>query len=277
MPDDVVKPAAEDTKPHYHSHALSRGLETIRAVAAGDDPVTLTRLHEVTGYPKSTLVRLLSVLEEQDYLIKVDERPSYRLGHGLLPIALSYFRSFSGADLLRPHLADLAKRTGWTANIGTLEGTRVLHLCVEFPDRPIHYTSSEGSFHEAYCTGLGKAILSCLSAQDLLKSLPPEPFDRLTKHTIVTVDDMRADLERTRERGYAIDAEEADIGLRCLAVPLVDNGDLLGALSVSGPSGEGSLDREEDIVAALEETRSRLLQVSDLRNVLGLIGSTVRN
>lgn len=276
MPLESMQGAEGETKPHYHSHALSRGLETIRAVAAHEEPTTLTGIHEATGYPKSTLVRLLSVLEAQDYLIRVDERPSYRLGHALLPIAAGYFKAFSGADLLRPHLAALAKTTGWTANLGTLDGTRVLHLCVEFPDRPIYYTTSEGSFAPAHCTGLGKAMLSRLDEQDALKMLPPEPFERLTKHTIITIARMREELEHTRERGYAKDVEEADPGLSCLALPIVDNGTLLGAVSVSGPSGETSAEQEASAVASLREARASLLALPGLPEVLGMVGSASR-
>lgn len=270
MARNATQSSDDESKPHYHSHALSRGLETIRVVATTPGPSTLNHLHEVTGYPKSTLVRLLSVLEEEDYLIKVDERPAYRLGHGLLPIAAGYFETVSVADLLRPHLSALAKATGWTANFGVLDGRDVVHLCVEFPDRPIYYTTTEGSANPAYCTGLGKAILSQLDDETAASALPPDPFERLTPYTITTRAEMSADLRRIRERGYAIDAEEADLGLRCLAVTIDGEGGPLGALSVSGPSGEASADREADFVAALMATRDEILSIRELSSALGM-------
>lgn len=271
MPRETAQGPEDDAKPHYHSHALTRGLETLRAVAITNEPTTLTTIHEVTGYPKSTLVRLLSVLEEQGHLVRIDERPSYQLGHGLLPIAMGYFSAFSGTDLLRPHLTALAQATGWTANFGSLVGDRILHLCVEFPNRPIYYTTTEGSFAPSYCTGLGKAILSCLDRADAVKLLPAEPFERLTGRTIVTVNDMMNELERVRARGYAIDAEEADPGLRCLSLPVVHNSVLLGAISVSGPSGESNIEQEEKAVAALRETRANILMIPDLPAILGSV------
>ncbi|WP_308797937.1 IclR family transcriptional regulator [Agromyces silvae] len=254
----------------YHSHALSRGLAIIQAVAQTEDVATLAELHETTGLPKSTLVRLLSVLEDEDYLIKVDERPAYRLGHAILPIAASYMSSASVADLLRPHLRPLAQETGWTANFGILDGLDVVHLCVEFPNRPIHYNTTEGSSSEAYCTGLGKAVFLELSEEAIRRSLPPEPFARRTANTLTTWDELAADLELSRARGYAVDAEEADAGLRCVSVPVVSNGQVLGAVSVSGPAGEGDPETERRFVALLLEARDRIARESGLRGALGI-------
>jgi len=266
----VTEQESEDaSKPHYHSHALSRGLEVIRVVATAPGLTTLSELHEATGYPKSTLVRLLAVLEEEDYLIKVDERPAYRLGHGLLPIAAGYMESGSASELLRPILARLATATGWTSNFAILEGEDVVHLCVEFPDRPIHYTTTEGSGSPAYCTGLGKAIMSALPEEGAGRALPAEPFPRLTAHTITTRELMREELARTRERGYAIDAEEAALGLRCIAVPIVGERGVLGGLSVSGPSGEADATREAEFVARLLEAREEVLAIRELAGALG--------
>lgn len=269
MARNIAPLSDEASKPHYHSNALVRGLEAIRAVATTAEPSTLTHIHEVTGLPKSTLVRLLSVLEEQDYLIKVDERPAYRLGHGLLPIAAGYLETMSVADLLRPLVAELAAATGWTANFGVLDGSEVVHLCVEFPDRPLYYATSEGAGDAAYRTGLGKAILSQLTDADAERALPPEPFPRLTPHTITTVAEMRAELLRIRERGYAIDAQEADLGLRCLAVSVDRDGVTWGALSISGPAGESTPDREAEFVAVLRATRDRILAIRELPVALG--------
>lgn len=259
----------DPTKPHYHSQALTRGLTTIRAVATSDSPATLNDIHESTGLPKSTLVRLLSVLEENDYLLRVDERPAYRLGHALLPIAAGYFNAVTVKELVQPHLAALATATGWTANFGVLEGTGVLHLCVEFPERPLYYATSEGSLDAAYRTGLGKAILAELDDEAVLKALPAEPFERLTPHTITTVAEMRAELAAIRERGYAIDAQEADLGLRCFAVAIPGSHGPLGALSVSGPAGESTQARETVIAQALHTARAALMAIPELESTLG--------
>jgi IclR family transcriptional regulator, acetate operon repressor len=195
-----------NSKRDYHSHALSRGLNLLRAIATQDTPTTLAALHETTELPKSTLVRLLAVLEDEDYVIRVDERPAYRLGHALLPITIGYFETGSVADLVRPHLKRLAADTGWTANFGILEGSEVLHLCVEFPQRPIHYTAAEGSLAASYCSGLGKALLAVFDDANIPAVVPVEPFAAITPNTLTTRKALLAELASVRDQGFAVDA-----------------------------------------------------------------------
>lgn len=260
----------ETSKPHYHSHALSRGMELLRVIATRRTPTTLAELHETTELPKSTLVRLLAVLEDEDYVVRVDERPAYRLGHGLLPITIGYMATRSVADLVRPQLSALAADTGWTANFGILEGTEVLHLCVEFPDRPIHYTATEGSLADAYCSGLGKALLSGLGDTDVTTALPAEPFPSLTPNTITSVEALLGELDLIRRQGFATDAEESAIGLTCYAVPLAEG---FAALSVSGPSGEVDDTTPGRFVALLRDTVAELERNPDLVGALDLEAS----
>lgn len=261
-------------RPHYHSHALSRGLALLRIVAASSGPTTLARLHEATGNPKSTLVRLLSVLEDEDYLVRVDERPSFRLGHGVLPIAAGYLSSGNVTDVVRPSLSTLAAKTGWTANFGVLEGAEILHVCVEYADRPLRYTASEGESAPAYCSGLGKTLLADLPDEQLEAHLPAEPFPSFTEHTITTVRKMRSDLAQVRSRGYALDNEESAVGLRCVAVAVRADDAVLGALSVSGPIGEFEKGKEDEIAALLKTTAEDLASGVELRSALMVASRT---
>lgn len=262
----------DSSKSRYHSAALARGLEVLTAIAKSPTVATLADLNEVTGYPKSTLVRLLAVLEEGNYIHKTDERPAYRLSHALLPIAVAYVGTVSIAELLRPSLQQLANLTGWTANIGVLDGESVRHLCVEYPDRPIHYTASEGTRSEAYCSGLGKAILSHLPEKDLVRALPQEPYPRHTAKTITSFEAMMAEVEKIRARGYAIDDEEANEGLYCISVPIIGQQGVYAALSVSGAQGEINAELELEYVDALLSTREEILENYDLSSAIGLVG-----
>ncbi|WP_420114774.1 IclR family transcriptional regulator [Pseudactinotalea sp.] len=269
--DDSAGRAAEE-RPHYHAHALSRGLKVLRAVATSPTAATIASLHGRTQLPKSTLVRLIAVLEAEEYLVRVDSRPAYRLGHGVLPLATGYLEAASVADVVRPHLRQLASATGWTANFGVLDGRDVVHVCVEFPDRSIRYSTTEGSTNPAYCTGLGKAILSRLDAEALTAALPAEPYPALTTHTITEATQMTEDIARTRSRGYAVDAEEADLGLRCLAVPIDLGHGEFGALSVSGPTGEAADGREQHLVGELLATRDAVEALQPLPSDLRMRG-----
>ncbi|WP_283134885.1 IclR family transcriptional regulator [Rhizohabitans arisaemae] len=264
---DDDKPAAAN----YHAHALARGLALLERLAKAKQPVTLGELNDDTGLPKSTLVRLLAVLTETGYVVRVDERPSFRLGHKVLELSTAYIATLDASAAASGYLARLAASTGQTANLGVLDGEQVLHLRVEEPDRPIRYTAMSGSRAEAYATGLGKLLLAGLGAGELARHLPAEPYAPKTGNTLTGLARLRADLELTRERGYAFDDNESNVGLRCLAVPLEIDGRWVASVSVSGPSGELDPDRHGDYLAELRATAVEMAADPDLVAALRMV------
>lgn len=238
-------------------------------MAVADGVTTLGSLHESTGLPKSTLVRLLAVLEDENYVLRIDERPAFKLGHGLLAIAARTLMDANVSEVVRPTLRSLAEQTGWTVNFGVLEGPNVVHLCVAFPDRALRFMSSEGDAVPAYASGLGKALLAELAEEDLPRHLPDEPFPSFTENTLTTMRTLRSDLERVRDRGFALDVEESVVGLRCVAVPARDGDLVLGSLSVSGAAAEFDPDTDQDVAGRLYESADALVRQTGLRSMLG--------
>jgi IclR family acetate operon transcriptional repressor len=123
--------SVDDSKPasaNYHANALARGLALLEMLAAAPEPLTLNDFNESTALPKSTLVRLLAVLSEMEYVVRIDERPSYRLGHKVQRLASSYVSTLDLTVVAEAYLKPVALRTGQTANLGVLDGNRVLHI-----------------------------------------------------------------------------------------------------------------------------------------------------
>ncbi len=222
---------------NYHTHALTRGLLILEVLARGDGAMTLTQLHEVSGLPKSTLVRLLSALTEEQFLVRVDDRPAYRLGHKVADLARAYLGGLDVSQSAKGYLGELAETTRHTSNLGVLDGGEVLHVAVESPNRPLRFESRVGDRAMTYCTGLGKMLLSGLSDAEVSAVLPAR-LERLTPSTITTRAALLRGLAVIREQGFSSDDNEHSEGLRCLAVPLVVDGRMVAAVSVSGPSGE---------------------------------------
>ncbi|MDQ6895089.1 MAG: IclR family transcriptional regulator [Actinomycetota bacterium] len=251
-------PDEERGKSNYHTHALARGLLVLETVAAQPEPATLGEIHASSGLPKSTIVRLLSALVSEEYLVRVDERPSYRLGHKVMSLANAFVDALSVPDVARPHLAQLASQTRQTANLAVLDGPNVIHVAVEHPDRPLRYDASVGDRAVTFGTGLGKVLLAALPDSEVGAHLPPAPWTASTPTTITTPRRLKPILADVRRQGYAYDDEEWDEGLRCLAVPVVVDGTTLAALSISGAAGEFS-----------DEVRPRFLEV--LNRVAGAL------
>ncbi|MGJ6981512.1 IclR family transcriptional regulator [Aestuariimicrobium soli] len=248
-----------DLKPNYHTHALTRGLRVLEIVAASTTPTTLGEVHELSGMPKSTIVRLFATLTDSGYLVKVDDRPSYSLGSKVAGLVGRYTSTVNVADLARPVLLRLAAATNQTANLGTLDGVDVVHVAVEAPDRPLRYDTRVGDRAPVFRTGLGKAILATLPTEQVALHLPPEPWQ--AGHQGVrdlTRAELMDDLERTRGRGHAFDDNEYAEGLRCLAVPLATDGRVWAAVSVSGASGEFTEQSRPIFVRLLKQAAQEL-------------------
>ncbi|WP_433206001.1 IclR family transcriptional regulator [Dactylosporangium sp. CS-047395] len=269
----------DDTRPasaNYHANALARGLALLEMLAAEQEPLTVNDLSESTALPKSTLVRLLAVLAEMEYVVRVDERPSYRLGHKVQRLASAYISSLDLTVVAEAYLRPVALSTGQTANLGVLDGDQVLHICVAEPDRPLRFTTAIGARDHTYCTGLGKMLLSELPDDDLAALLPAEPFPSFAENTVTTVADLRRDLKRTAKRGYALDDHERSAGLRCVAVGVRIGGELLAAVSVSGPAGEFTAQKQQEYVAALDEVAKAMSDDPDFTAALRIVHRSLR-
>lgn len=270
-PVDDARPASAN----YHANALARGLALLELLADSTGPQTLSDFSLQTGLPKSTLVRLLAVLSEMEYIVRVDDRPAYRLGHKVQGLARAYVSSLDLSVVADAYLAPLALRTGQTTNLGVLDGDQVLHICVNEPDRPLRFTTSTGSRDHSYCTGLGKVLLSHIEPEMLPRCTPPEPFPAFTDNTITTVDQLSRELRRISRRGHALDDNERSIGLRCVAVP-VSLEDCQAAISVSGPSAEFTPARCEDYVEQLREVAGQLIADEDFGAALRIVHRSLR-
>jgi IclR family acetate operon transcriptional repressor len=279
QPTKVRRVSVDDSKPasaNYHANALARGLAMLEMIADRSRPLTLNDLSQGTALPKSTLVRLLAVLTEMEYIVRVDERPSYRLGHKVQRLSTSYVATLDLSLVADRYLRPAAELTGQTANLGVLDGDQVLHVCVAEPDRPLRFSTKTGVRDQLYCTGLGKALLSELAPGDVAGYLPPEPFASFTDATLTTLDDLRRDLRRTKKRGYAFDDNERSTGLRCVAVPVRINGECFAAVSVSGPSGEFGPTQQQRYVEALQTVAAQLVADPEVDAALRITNRSLR-
>lgn len=221
----------------YHSQGLSRALATLRALARSSAPVTLAQISRTLDLPKPTLVRLLAVMEEEGFVRRIGDPPTYAIGHVVHEIAQAY-KLPSVAELAAPTMKRLADEVGFTANLGVLAGRSVVHLHIEEPPRALRF-AVEGMRDETYCTGLGKMLLAALPAEKRAEHLPyEEPYYRWTPETITTRAELDAELERIRAGGSSIDNEERNRGVVCMAVLLPVETPVPVSISVSGPVGE---------------------------------------
>lgn len=215
--------------------------------------VTLDELAGILDSPKPTVHRALATLRRAG-LADLVERGVYVLGDEYLRLA---FRNLDGRPetaRVQPLLEELATRYGETAHYAVLTGTDIVYRAkMDPPQGAVRLTSVIGGRNPAYRTAVGKVLLAPLpDALDRFEF----PLEQKTPHTLVTRAALRAELERTRERGYGVDDQENEVGVNCLAIPVHLDGAAAptGAVSVSAVSFRTPLTMLVDAVPAIRQT-----------------------
>ena len=210
---------------------VTRALELLERIADNGESVTVSALATISGLPLPTVHRMLKTLVALGYVRQLPSR-RYALGPRLIRLGESAGRALGAAA--QPFLAELVESTGETANLAMREADKVVYVA-QVPSRHSMRMFTEiGRRVLPHCTGVGKALLSQLSDAEVKAVVRRTGLQALTDRTITDVDALLADLELIRARGWAEDNGEQEIGVRCLAVPVLGTG-IAAALSVSGP------------------------------------------
>jgi IclR family transcriptional regulator, acetate operon repressor len=240
-----------------------RVLDTLKKLAGHSSGVSLEALSRQMHAPKSSVHRALAALRRAGFA-EQDDRGRYRLGSELVRIAFDYHERRDEVDLVRPVLQTLSDWLSETAHYAQLEGGEVVYLAkIEPTGQAITMSSRIGGRNPAHSTGVGKAMLAhVLQDDDDVREFVARhgPLERRTRNTLVSARALAEDLRLGRERGYALDREESELGVNCIAFPLfMDSGRRpSGAISVSAVAMRTDVVRLEAVAerirSAIEKT-----------------------
>jgi DNA-binding IclR family transcriptional regulator len=232
-----IMSANQVREPSYRVQVIDRALGVLEMLAGEGQPMSLVKLSKRLGLPKSTTMRLLMVLEGHRFVEKSAESGLYRLGLKLFELGSKAVAQFDLTERARPHLERLVSRTGETAYLSVLDGAEALVVeRVESP-RAVRVPTSVGWRNPAHCTAVGKVLLAHTAEGRLTAMLGKTRLKAYTQNTITSVARLREELRRVRERGFALDDEETEEGLRCIAAPVQEySGRVAAALGLLGPA-----------------------------------------
>jgi len=235
------------------SQAFDRGLKLLAEIVANDGQQLTSVIAGEIGLAPSTARRLTSVLLRH-HLIERIGHGYHAGGPGLVQLAASVHPHRKLIEISRPLLRTLARREGLVAHLGIYVDDMVIYLVREGGKGLF---TQEGAQLEAYCTGIGKALLAQLPENELEHYLTGN-FIQLTPHTLTTPEALRADIKRVRDRGYALDNREMDEQIACVAIPLGKSGDTMVALSISGTDMQLSPERAERMARKLRKIATHI-------------------
>lgn len=217
--------------------AVDRALSILEALARAEGPVMLSALSAELGLHISTVHRLLNTLARRGFVEQEPYQGRYRLGLKLFEIGNRALYSLDIRAIARPYLRQLVEEFNETANLAVLDGAEVVYIDQVESKNMIKMLARPGTRGPAYCTGAGKVLLAALAPSQLERVLTNTPLKRYTAATITDVEQLKQELERIREQGFALDRGELEEGVRCVAAPIKNHEQrVVAALSVSGPS-----------------------------------------
>jgi IclR family transcriptional regulator, KDG regulon repressor len=228
----------------YRIQVVDRATQILECFHFDAHELSVREISQRTGLHKSTAHRILIALQYNGLIQQNPETGNYHLGIKLFKLGQLAVMRLNLREIARPLLRVLMEETRETVHLAILDEEQVFYLeKVEGP-YALRMPSRVGRHIPAYCTSLGKAMLSCLEEAEVRRMLGSHSLKAYTAHTLRTVDALITELRRTRRRGYAVDNEEIEIGLRCVGAPLRDySGALAGAVSVAGPTARFTRDK----------------------------------
>lgn len=215
---------------------LDRALDMLELLA-GANGLTLSEIAEQTGQPPSTVHRILGTLERRGMAESDRATQAWHVGPACFGLGAAFTRRADIVDRARPILHKLMEDTGETANLGVLYGDTVLFVSQVETREPVRACLAPGTRVPLHASGIGKALLAQMDAERLDRLLAAAALEAFTGQTITDPGQLKADLAQIRARGFAIDNEEKNAGMRCIAAPVFDmNGEAVAGISVSGPT-----------------------------------------
>lgn len=214
--------------------SIDRTFDILELMARQDKGMTLTEIAEQIDLPKSTVHRLLAVLRERNYIEKNDSSSLYRLGLEFIELCSGLLNSLELKTEAQPELRRLSLQTGQVVFLAIEQEGELVYIDKIDKFNEIRSYCFIGQRRPLYCTGLGKALLTGRTNEEIRELINEEQMVPYTNNTLTSINALIEDVAVSRQRGYSIDNEEVELGMRCVAAAIKDyRNTVIAAVSTS--------------------------------------------
>jgi IclR family transcriptional regulator, acetate operon repressor len=228
--------------------SLSKALAIARVLGHNPPGIGLTSIARLVGLPVSTVHRLLTTLEQEHFVRFDRERSVWQIGVDAFVVGIAFVHARDVVAMARPFLRALMEESGETVNFAIRDGSQALYMSQVEARHIVRVIANPGERVHLHGSAVGKVLLAYMPESDLAKTLQELRLPCLTGKTIGALDRLRAELETTRRRGYAVDDEEYTADVRCVAGAVFNEHRLpVAAVSLSGPKVRMADDRMQDL------------------------------
>jgi DNA-binding IclR family transcriptional regulator len=249
----------------YRVQVLDRALAIIDALAV-EGELAPSEISSRVGLHKSTIHRLLAVLERSEYVDRNPLNGRYSLGLKLVELGTRASARLDLCELAGPILDRLMQQTGETAHVGILSHGTVVSIADSETFKTLRTPSTVGRRTPAHCSSQGKVLLAEFTPLQLRAFIRDYPLKRFSSVTICRIAELERELAKVRRNGYAVDDQEFEEGLKCIGAPVRDrNGSAVAALSVAGPAVRLRAERMPELVKAVQEAAANFCSMLGYR------------
>jgi IclR family pca regulon transcriptional regulator len=261
--------SASAREPHF-VRSFERGLAVIRAFDADHPSLTLSDVARSCDMTRAAARRFLLTLVDLGY-VHTDGR-LFRLTPRVLELGYAYLAGFTLPELAEPHLEHLVAQVRESSSLCVLDGDDIVYVARVPTRRIMTATITVGTRFPAHVTSVGRVILAHLPDEEIGTRLARTDLRPLTARTIVSPQQLAAELRRVRRQGYAIVDQELEEGLRSVAAPVRDrDGEVVAAVNIPVAAGRNSVESvRRDLLPHLLATVARI--EADLRAATAATG-----
>ena len=239
--------------------SLKKALDLLEIIAETGG-IGVREMSARTGFPPTTVHRVMRTLVERGYLRQNPNNREYRLSTRFLDFADRVYQQFDLIPIARPYLEKLSADTEESANLCVLDGPVIVYIDHIHSQKHMLRTFTRlGARVPLYATGVGKIYLSQMVHNELEAYLAQVKMERFTGKTITDRKTLMREIERIRKQGYALDDQEKENGVRCVAAPIFDhNRTIIAAISISGATQWITKDRIEPLSQLVMDSAARI-------------------
>lgn len=247
----------------YHNPTL-RVLRILELIDANSGGLSLTEIANLLDLPKGTISPILKTLAATNYV--VTDGSLYKIGPHTFELGLSYASGQNALSIIRSEMRSIVSQVDEVCQMGVLVGQDVHYLLKEEGHAIISIISDVGHHLPAHVTGLGKALLSGLTDDEVRQLYAGYRFFPYTPNSIMDLDTLIEALQDIRSAGIAYESEESTAEICCVAVPLAENGQVKAAISVTTPKFRYTDEKKQQITQLLLKKRQLIEESCRIQN-----------
>jgi len=239
--------------------SIERALDVLLVFTHQEPELGIVEICRRLGLSKGTGHRLVYTLMSRGFLSQNKQNGKYTLGPKAFELGSLAMSQMEIRKVAHPFLEDLTRLTGETTHLVIQESMEVLYLDKVDSPRAIRMSSFIGQRMPLHCTAVGKVLLSELPEEEVRSICRIKGMKQATARTITSVEQLLVELQKVAEQGYALDDEENEVGLRCIAAPVRDYSQkIIAAISVSAPVMRMNGEMVPKVAEMVKETANKI-------------------